>query len=262
MVLAIVLGNSTGKVFLMYKNTAIATGVVTLLLAAAPAEAITITYGHGHDAQGVPTSSVAGARVNNFNDSSFTNWIGGPNPVTGTTTSGGGSHFVTGDVSNRYAAPYISDGPNAGTDDTTVYLSVPSSSNSGSVTLLLNAGFDYFGLLWGSIDTYNSIAFLLGGSPVASFTGSDVTNPNAANGNQTAPSTNTYVNFFDLPTFNAVKFGSTNYAFELDNIALATLSCTANCGGSNTSVSEPAGIGLVGIGLLGLGLATRRRKLA
>jgi len=238
----------------MLKNVFVTAGFVALLAAAAPAQAVSITYDHGHDGDGVPMSSVAGARTNDFNTGDFTTWSGGANPVTGTVASGGGSHFVTGDVSGKYAAPFISDGPIAGSDDPTVYLSVPAASNTGSVTLLLNTTFNYFGLLWGSIDTYNTISFLLNGVVVDSYTGTDVITPNAANGNQTAPSTNTYVNFFDLPSFDAVRFASTSYAFELDNIALATT------GGTGTNVSEPAALGLLGLGLVGLGLAARRRK--
>jgi hypothetical protein len=85
-------------------------------------------------------------------------------------------------------------------------------------------------------------------------TGSAVISPNAANGNQTAPSTNTYVNFLDLAEFNEVRFSSSNYAFEFDNIALA------NIGGTGTALPEPAAIGLFGLALAGLVLAARRRS--
>ena len=241
----------------MLRSVSVAAGVAALLLTAVPDHAVSITYDHNHDGSGVPNSAYAGAMVNNFNSGDFTTWQNSPNPVTGTVASGGGFHFVTGDVSGRYAAPYISDGPAAGTDDPTVYLSVPGTSSSGADTLQLSSTFNYFGLFWGSIDTYNTISFLLNGDTVASFTGSDVINPNVANGNQTAPSTNTYVNFFGLAAFDAVRLASTGYAFELDNIALAYIGPV-----TATEVPEPAALGLFGLGLLGLGLSARRRKTA
>ena len=239
----------------MLRSVSVAAGVAALLLTAAPAHAVSITYDHGHDGSGVPTSAFPGAIVNDFNSGDFTTWQNGPNPVTGTVASGGSFQFVTGDLSGRYAAPFISDGPMAGTNNPTVYLSVPGTSRSGAVTLQLDQTFNYFGLLWGSIDTYNTISFLLNGETVASFTGSDVINPNIANGNQTAPSTNTYVNFFDLAAFDSVRLASTGYAFELDNIALAYIGPL-----TSTEVPAPAALGLFGLGLAGLGLTVRRRR--
>jgi len=238
----------------MINRAYVLAGAAALALSTVPAGAVTISYDHSHDAFGVPTSSVAGARSNDFNHSSFTSWTNGANPVIGTTVTGGGAQFVSGDQRGRYAAPYISDGPAAGTDDPTVYVSVPSSSSSGSLLLVLNTTFNYFGLFWGSIDAYNSIAFLLNGAQVAAFTGSDVTSPNAANGNQTAPGTNTYVNFLDLGDFNEVRFSSNGYAFEFDNIALA------NIGGAGTAIAEPATLGLLGLGFASLAFAARRRS--
>lgn len=231
----------------MLRSVSAAAGVAALLLAGVPAQAVTITYDHTHDGSGVPTSALAGAIVNSFNTGDFTTWQNGPNPVTGTTASGGGSRFVTGDLSGRYAAPYISDGAAAGTDNPTVYLSVPGTSSSGEVTMQLDETFTYFGLFWGSIDSYNTITFLLDGVTVASYGGADVIGPNIANGNQTAPGTNTYVNFFDLAAFDAVRLASTGYAFELDNIALANIVPLASI-----DVPEPAA----------LGLTARRRRTA
>ena len=198
-----------------------------------PSAATYITYNSVLDADGVSTTAVAGATVVDFNDYSCGAYV----------SCTGNGLLAVGDLPGRYAAPHISA---TALDDTTVYLTVPSTDRSGSVDLGLGTTANYFGLLWGSIDNYNTLSFLSGGSVVASFTGADITNP--ANGHQTAPSTNTYVNFFQLPTFDSVRVISTNYAFESDNHAWATL-----------PVPEPSALGLLGLGLLGVGLIKRKR---
>lgn len=131
--------------------------------------------------------------------------------------------------------------------DTTPYLTVPSDKSSGSAELSFGTTYNYFGLFWGSMDNYNSLSFYNGTNLVASYTGSDVANPNAANGNQSAPSTNSYVNFLDLPDFDKVRFTSTSYAFEVDNVAVGHV------------VPVPGSLLLSGIGLAGLSRIRRRR---
>ena len=138
---------------------------------------------------------------------------------------GGNGAVVSGSASGLYAAPFGVSAP-----DATSYLT-PTAVNN------------YFGLWWGSVDSYNTITFYNGATEVASFTGLSITNP--ANGDQVAPSTNLYVNFLDLPNFNTFMITSTQYAFEVDNIAVG-------------KVPEPATMLLFGLGLLGL--AGLRRK--
>jgi len=112
----------------------------------------------------------------------------------------------------------------------------------------LNSAYTYFGLFWGSIDSYNTLSFYNNNALVASFTGPDLTNP--ANGDQKAPATNTYVNFYDLPAFDTFQLSSEGFAFEADNIALA-----------NNPVPEPATMLLFGTGIAGLaGIARRKRN--
>lgn len=207
------------------------------LAAAGAANAVVITYGSVLDGDNVSTSAVAGATVIDFNDGTC-----------GYASCMGGWDIVQGDLDGVYAAPFVSA---ANADDTTKYLTVP--QNLAEITWAsfdLGTTANYFGLLWGSIDTYNTIEFWLGQTLVASFTGSDVINPNAANGNQTAPSTNTYVNFFDLPTFDSLVLISSSYAFESDNHAYGTI-----------QVPAPGTLALLGASLLAF-VALRRRRIA
>lgn len=208
------------------------------LIVAGTANAVVIDYSSELDTDGVPTTTVDGATVIDFNDGTC-----------GYDSCWGSFAVVNGDLAGTYAAPFVSE---TGLDDATDYLTVPEDLQEMTwARFHLGTTANYFGLLWGSIDDYNTITFLLNYNPVASFTGSDVINPNTANGNQTAPSTNTYVNFFDLPTFDAIVLTSTQYAFESDNHAYGTI-----------SVSAPGTLALLGGSLLMMVALRRRRPLA
>ncbi len=135
--------------------------------------------------------------------------------------------------------------------DTTNYLTVPrnttSSPDTMRVTIDFQQTYNYLGLWWGSVDSYNAI-FFNNGSQVASYGGSDVAPP--ANGNQLIHLTNLYVNFLNLPAFDQVVLQSTSYAFEVDNLAVG-----------NNPVPEPSTLLLFGAGLAGMS-AYRMRKRA
>ena len=91
---------------------------------------------------------------------------------------------MQGSQSDVYAAPYLSNGngtlfgdPTNG-PDTTTYLT----TGIGSVTLALPGQEKYIGLLWGSVDSYNSLSLYNGAILVGTVTGTDVTS--SASGDQ------------------------------------------------------------------------------
>jgi hypothetical protein len=80
---------------------------------------------------------------------------------------------------------------------------------------------DIFGLNWGSIDSYNSVQFLLKGAQVGSIiTGSDLVAPIVASGDQVGSNSNAYITFSNL-LFDEVVLSSSGNSFEFTNVAAA-----------------------------------------
>ena len=115
---------------------------------------------------------------------------------------------MQGSLSNVYAAPYLSSGngtqfgDSTNGPDATTYLT----TGTGSITLTLPGQEIYIGLLWGSVDSYNTLTLYNGSTAVGMVTGTGVTSN--ADGNEGASGT-FYVNITSPLTFDKVVATST-----------------------------------------------------
>ena len=134
--------------------------------------------------------------------------------------------------------------------DTTNYMSI---LGGKSETLTFSGTQNKFGLYWGSIDSYNSIAFYLGGSasPFLTLFGNNLNAVPALgfNGDQSGALTNAYVTFTGL-NFDKIVLASSSNSFEFDNISY----------GSVSPVPEPSTWAMMLLGFAGIGFAYRRHR--
>ena len=133
------------------------------------------------------------------------------------------------------------------------YSAGPSTNSPGTILTNFAAPIGQLSLLWGSVDTYNTLTFLDAANNVlASFTGSQIINSNF--GNQVLPGSNpiVYFSITGAEQFSLAKLQltSTQEAFEIDNIAI------------QAAVPEPATWALLLLGFGFVGGMLRSRKPA
>lgn len=185
-------------------------------------------------------------------------------PIAGGFTDGGATFTGNGllelTTTGNYAEPY---------HDTSQYLAVlgggPAVGTGGSSEQVNIDGINNtLGLYWGSMDTYNSIAFYNNTGLIDTVTGSQAaaavppSPPGfAATGNQTNDSNNRFITISDLggsnQDFTYIIIESSTNSFELDNLAWGDVTRTS-------ATPLPAALPLFATGLGVMGLFGHRRK--
>lgn len=133
-----------------------------------------------------------------------------------------------------------------------------SSLHYGPGVVQLAAPASYYGFLWGSPDSYNTVSFFSNGTMVGSFTGADVFP--VADGTQGALAAGQYVNFWagEGEQFDTVKFYSDSDAFETDNHAVFAPPVIQI--ETALPVPEPETYALLLAGLCAVGFMSRNRR--
>jgi hypothetical protein len=112
--------------------------------------------------------------------------------------------------------------------------------------MLLPTPANTFGMLWGSVDSYNTLSFYSNGTLVGTVTGSQV--EASPNGSQSADGS-AYIDITSSVAFDTVVATSSSYAFEFDDIAFGAV-----------AVSEPGSLAMLAASLIGIGFVTRRKR--
>jgi hypothetical protein len=181
--------------------SAIATFTTVATVATAPANALTFTV----EGPGVLTSTQAGVTTIDFTGGAPANYSG---------------QFIT----PLDSVAGVATAPIAGNQFISTQ-NVPATDDA-SFQASFAAGLSYFGLYWGTIDTYNTISFLTN-TGVESFTGTEIANDagffNPINSGNFE--INRFVNFFAAPgqVITGITFSSEVAAFESDNHAFRVI---------------------------------------
>ena len=217
----------------MKKFLALSVGAVLFMASSAANAVVVISSSAG------PDSPISGTTMN-FDSNS----VGTTGSFSiGSTLFSGTGQVVNGTSAGNWAAPASTAVPFV---DMSNYMAI-TANNSETITFAsLQSS---FGLLWGSIDSYNTIQFFNHGVAVSLVIhGNELGFPINANGDQASPNSNRYVTFSDL-VFDSVQLGSIGQnSFEFDNITTVA------------AVPEASSWAMMIIGFLGVGLLAYRRR--
>ena len=150
-----------------------------------------------------------------------------------------GQGVVTGSLGGEYADPIAGPG--------TPYQGYYFSTGTGEITFTYSTNQSAVALLWGSVDTYNSLEFLENGVAVGTIAGSQITQN--ANGSQ-GYGGSYYTEIISNTPFNEIIAIASSPSFEFAEFESAPTS---------SNIPEPASLAAMGAGLLALAGLHRRR---
>ena len=152
-----------------------------------------------------------------------------------------------------YAAPYFSgstasyfgESPTTGAD-TTPFIAI---SGGGTAKFTFSGPQNYFGLLIGSIDSYNTLSFYdSANSLIGTISGSNLMGPSFGYYGDRGINGTVYVNITSSTPFSSVVLATPTSSFEFDDVAYANV------------VPEPTTCALAALGLGTLGLVCRKKR--